>query len=59
MAFHIHIIKQVDYKKVAVDISKGLSAGTVYGDKEISDLEVLADMPVKEGSGATVEARKV
>ena len=47
--------KASDYKKVAVDISKGLSAGTVYGDKEISDLEVLADMPVKEGSGATVE----
>ena len=50
--------KASDYKKVAVDISKGLSAGTVYGDKEISDLEVLADMPVKEGSGATVEGVK-
>ena len=50
--------KASDYKKVSVDISKGLSAGTVYGDKEISDLEVLADMPVKEGSGATVEGVK-
>ena len=50
--------KASDYKKVAVDISKGLSAGTVYGDKEISDLEVLVDMPVKEGSGATVEGVK-
>ena len=50
--------KPSDYKKVSVDISKGLSAGTVYGDKEISDLEVLADMPVKEGSGATVEGVK-
>ena len=50
--------KASDYKKVSVDISKGLSAGTVYGDKEISDLEVLVDMPVKEGSGATVEGVK-
>ena len=50
--------KASDYKKVSVDISKGLSAGTVYGYKEISDLEVLADMPVKEGSGATVEGVK-
>ena len=50
--------KASDYKKVSVDISKGLSAGTVYGDKEISNLEVLVDMPVKEGSGATVEGVK-
>ena len=50
--------KASDYKKVSVDISKGLRAGTVYGDKEISDLEVLVDMPVKEGSGATVEGVK-
>ena len=50
--------KASDYKKVSVDISKGLSAGTVYGDKDISNLEVLIDMPVKEGSGATVEGVK-
>ncbi len=50
--------KASDYKKVAVDISKGLSAGTVYGDKDISNLEVLIDMPIKEGSGATVEGVK-
>ncbi len=50
--------KASDYKKVSVDISKGLSAGTVYGDKDISNLEVLIDMPIKEGSGATVEGVK-
>ena len=50
--------KPSDYKKVSVDISKGLSAGTVYGDKDISNLEVLIDMPIKEGSGATVEGVK-
>ena len=39
----------------SIDLSKGLKAGTVYGDESIVKLEVLIDMPVKEGSGATVE----
>ena len=42
----------------SIDLSKGLKAGTVYGDDSIVKLEVLADMPVKEGSGATVEGVK-
>ena len=42
----------------SIDISKGLEAGKVYGDDSIVKLEVLADMPVKEGSGATVEGVK-
>lgn len=42
----------------SIDLSKGLKAGTVYGDESIVKLEVLADMPVKEGSGATVEGVK-
>ena len=42
----------------SIDISKGLEAGKVYGDDSIVKLEVLVDMPVKEGSGATVEGVK-
>ena len=42
----------------SIDLSKGLKAGTVYGDESIVKLEVLIDMPVKEGSGATVEGVK-
>ena len=42
----------------SIDLSKGLKAGTVYGDESIVKLEVLVDMPVKEGSGATVEGVK-
>ena len=33
----------------SIDLSKGLKAGTVYGDESIVKLEVLIDMPVKEG----------